>query len=255
MGCLMPVRFAISLFTLGICVNIALAQDGIRTERVQFQSGRSGTTITDTIIGRESVSYILGARAGQTMTIALDPSNLATYFNVYAPGNGPGDEALANSGMTGAMTPDLNRFVGRLPVSGDYTVSVYMVRSAARRNERSDYTLDVAITAGSAGGASQYDALVAGTNFNATGEIPCARYMGQPMASCRFGVIRRGDGDATVQVFWPDGGERFIYFESGAATSSDSAAGIYSEKRSDLNMVSIGTDERFAIPDAVIFGG
>ncbi|MCV2868470.1 SH3 domain-containing protein [Defluviimonas sp. WL0002] len=80
------------------------------------------------------------------MTISLAPSNLATYFNVYAPGSGPGDQAIANSGLTGANVPDLNRFDGMLETSGEYTISVYMMRSAARRNEVSDYTLDVAIT-------------------------------------------------------------------------------------------------------------
>lgn len=252
----MFVRVAAPALMLVLCASATLAQDGIRTERVHFQKGGSGTTITDTIVGRESVSYVLGAQAGQTMTVALKPSNLATYFNVYAPGKGPGDEAIANSGLTGPPTvPEINRFEATLQDSGDYTVSVYMMRSAARRNERSDYTLDIAITGASAAGASPDDALVAGTEFHATGEIPCARYEGQPMTSCRFGVIRGGNGDTTVRVFWPDGGERNIVFEKGAAAASDSDAGIASEKRSDLNMISIGTDERFEVPDAVIFGG
>ncbi|MGD9544648.1 MAG: hypothetical protein AB7F41_06330 [Methylocystis sp.] len=99
------------------------------------------------------------------------------------------------------------------------------------------------------------DAKVAGTAFHATGEIPCARYAGQPMAQCRFGVIRQGDSDATVRVFWPDGGIRNIYFKRGKAQSSDSRDRIRSEKTVDLNQVLIGATERFEIPDAVIFGG
>lgn len=42
--------------------------------------------------------------------------------------------------------------------------------------------------------ASSRDAKVAGTNFNATGDIPCATGEGQPMSSCHFGVVRRGNG-------------------------------------------------------------
>lgn len=113
----------------------------IRTERVQFASGHSHKTINGHIEGYESVSYLIGAQAGQTMTVTLDPSNAATYFNVYAPGKGPGDEAIANS----EMTPQINHFKGELPASGDYTLSVYMVRAAARRDERSQYRLDIAI--------------------------------------------------------------------------------------------------------------
>jgi hypothetical protein len=57
-------------------------------------------------------------------------------------------------------------------------------------------------------------------------------------------------------VFWPDGGERYIYFESGKATSSDADNGpVTTERQGDLNKLSIGSDERFEIPDAVIFGG
>ncbi len=122
-----------------------IAQD-IRTEQVRFGAGKTGTTIEGRITGYDSVSYTLGAEAGQTMRVVLDPSNLATYFNVYAPGSGPGDEALANSEMIGPLVPELNRFEGRLPASGTYTVSVYMMRAAARRNEVSDYTLDISIT-------------------------------------------------------------------------------------------------------------
>jgi hypothetical protein len=124
----------------------SLAQDGVRTERVRFQSGKAGVIIKGSIIGYETVSYLLDARAGQVMRVSLQPSNLATYFNVYQPGRGPGDQALATSDGDGPMVPDINEFNGVLPVTGTYTISVYMFRSAARRNERSRFTLDVGIS-------------------------------------------------------------------------------------------------------------
>jgi hypothetical protein len=136
---------AAAALAAALCAPAVAAQD-IRTEQVRFGAGQTGTTIAGRISGYDSVSYRLGAEAGQTMRVVLDPSNLATYFNVYAPGTGPGDEALANSGLVGPMVPDLNRFEGRLPASGIYTVSVYMMRAAARRNEVSDYTLAISIT-------------------------------------------------------------------------------------------------------------
>ncbi len=58
--------------------------------------------------------------------------------------------------MTGAMVPDLNIFDGTLPMSGEYTVSVYMMRSAARRNEVSNYMLAISVE-GSTGGQVQAD--------------------------------------------------------------------------------------------------
>jgi hypothetical protein len=40
------------------------------------------------------------------------------------------------------------------------------------------------------------------------------------MSQCHFGVIRQGNGNATVRVFWPGGGERNIYFKNGKAEFS-----------------------------------
>jgi hypothetical protein len=142
--------FRAALWAIGLVVAtpVAAQDDGVRVETVRFAPGAASTTIEDTIQGDEAVLYRFGAEAGQTLRIALDPSNLATYFNLYGPGRGPGDEALATGGLTGPLVPDLNRFEGELPTSGEYTISVYMMRSAARRQERSDYALDIAIDGG-----------------------------------------------------------------------------------------------------------
>jgi hypothetical protein len=125
----------------------AAGQEGIRTEQIVLVPGQVTTKVNGRIAGRESVSYTIGAQAGQTMTVTLSPSNSATYFNVYEPGGGPGDEALASSEITGPMVPELNRFSGELTRSGTYTISVFLYRSAARRNEVSTYTLDVGVSA------------------------------------------------------------------------------------------------------------
>ena len=124
----------------------ATAQDDMRTEQVRFAAGATGTTLSDTITGREYVVYEIGAEAGQQMRIRLTTDNLAAYFNVYEPGRGPGDQALAVSEQTGTNVPDLNVFDGTLPSSGVYSVSVYMYRSAARRGETANFTLDISIT-------------------------------------------------------------------------------------------------------------
>ena len=36
--------------------------------------------------------------------------------------------------------------------------------------------------------------------FDATGQIPCRQYAGQPMMQCEFGVARAGGGYATVVI-------------------------------------------------------
>ena len=125
----------------------AFARD-ILEKTVRFPAGSSGTVINDQIVGYDTISYLVNASAGQVMTVRLQPTNNATYFNIYGPGKGPGDEAIANSSLDGPLVPDINQFYAALPASGQYTISVYMMRSAARRDERSRYTLDISIAAG-----------------------------------------------------------------------------------------------------------
>jgi hypothetical protein len=156
---LADMKHSLIAFTVTIALALPLAataQDDMRTEQVRFAAGTSGTTINDSITGYESVLYTVGAEAGQQMKVRLEPSNTATYFNVYAPGNGPGDEALVNSQFIGPMVPELNIFDAELPVSGEYAVSVYMMRNAARRDETSNYMIAISIE-GDTGATVQAD--------------------------------------------------------------------------------------------------
>ena len=117
-----------------------------QTTDVRFAAGTSGATIEGRIKGYEYRLYRLGAEAGQQMTVRMTADNTAAYFNIYAPGQGPGDQALAVSEMTGPDVPEINLYDAILPQSGIYTVSVYLYRSAARRDETANYTLDIAIS-------------------------------------------------------------------------------------------------------------
>lgn len=213
-----------------------------RTEQVRFAAGTSGAQLTGQLVGEATVNYRLGAAAGQMMSVTMTTSNASAYFNIYAPGKGPGDAALY-IGSTDGLS-----YSGVLPEKGDYTIQVFLMRNAARRNETADYTIDVAISAAKTSQSPSSD-------FDAKGMIPCAASEGAPTSQCAFGVKRMGNGNATVVVTLPGGGQRYIYFENGQATSSDSEGGITSQKQSDLYLIRIGTNERFEIPDAVIYGG
>jgi len=95
--------------------------------------------------------------------------------------------------------------------------------------------------------------------FDATGKIPCAQAKGQPMGQCSFGVARDGGGTATVSVSLPDGRKRAIFFENGKPTGADLSQAdgnmdFSYTKEADLYMIKAG-NERYEIPEAVIYGG
>jgi hypothetical protein len=95
--------------------------------------------------------------------------------------------------------------------------------------------------------------------FDATGKIPCAQYKGQPMGQCSYGVARDGGGSATVVVTRPDGRKRAIFFEKGKAIGADLSQAdgnmdFSATKEADLYKIKAG-DERYEIPEAVIYGG
>jgi hypothetical protein len=41
------------------------------------------------------------------------------------------------------------------------------------------------------------------------------------MAQCKFGVVRKGDGNGSITIFWPDGGNRVIFFEDATPMTYD----------------------------------
>jgi hypothetical protein len=250
-------RLATAVIFIGSLVSVMIAAtqvraEGIRSERVQFAKGTSGAVIKGRLKGREVVDYKLGARAGQNMIVDFETSHTANYFNILAPGET--DVAFFIGSLDGG------RFEGELPANGDYTIRVYLMRSAARRAESADYRLKVSIGAKTNRPATEnsQDARVPGTGFHATGKIPCSMAGGQPTGSCPFGVKREGDGSAMVTVNKSDGRTRVIFFQRGQATGYDvnqADPGAFSaDKQRDLNIIHIG-EERYEIPDAVIDGG
>ncbi len=230
----------------------AMAASDIRTERVHFKPGATSAVVEASIKGYATVDYVLGARKGQDVNVSMATDNGANYFNILAPGES--EVAMFNGSVAE------NQFEGALPASGDYKIRVYLMRSAARRNEVAKYRLEMIVSDAGQGSASAAggDAKVPGTDYHATGDVPCSLAKGQPTGSCPFGVTRQGGGSAIVTVTKADGRTRAIVFEQGKATGADVSAadpGEFSASREgDLTIVRIG-DERYEIPDAVVGGG
>lgn len=107
------------------------------------------------------------------------------------------------------------------------------------------------------------DALVPGTDYNATSLIPCGFGGKAPLQTCTAGVKRQWGDDGTnlVEVSKPDGRRRAIFFTGTTPTGADSAqadgsAGWEFETTRDGDRVTITFGpETYVIVDALIEGG
>ena len=128
----------LTLAVAAMTVAPASAQQNIQKEWVHFEPGATSATVKARIKGDQIVAYALHARAGQTLKVSLNTSSRSNYFNVMAPGNR--DAAIFVGSTSG------NHFGDVLRVTGDYRVRVYLMASAARRNESADYTISFELT-------------------------------------------------------------------------------------------------------------
>ena len=104
-------RLGLGLFMLLFVLGSAgfAAPDGI-TKRVKFAKGKSSVTLSNSVIRGDRDTYILGAKAGQRMTVRITSLENNAVFQVenpdgeYMEGSGEGDDAtsitvsLADSG-------------------------------------------------------------------------------------------------------------------------------------------------------------
>ena len=229
-----------------------LAADGIETRPVKFAKGASSATLKGSIHGRQTIDFTLRAKAGQTMSVTLSSPNAGLAFNVLPPGSS--DVAIPEA-------IERQQWTGALPADGEYKIRTYLPRSAARLGETANFTLTIAINGSAAisNGDSAAARRAGEGSFDATGKIPCAQAKGQPMGQCDFGVARAGGGSATVSVTRPDGRRRAIFFDKGKAVGADLSQAdgnmtFRATKQADLYMIQAG-EERYEIPEAVVFGG
>lgn len=131
MGCIL-------VFATGVFATGAFAQGGGslgppsgKTQRVRFARGRTTAILKGAVIRATQDRYILGARAGQTMTVHITSREKNAVFAIVGPGGVPLDGAEEDA--------DTMDWTGELPVSGDYSIIVSPTRGNAT------YTLEVTI--------------------------------------------------------------------------------------------------------------
>ncbi len=199
--------------------------------------------------GYDGRDFAIRAGAGQTLSVRLRSRGTTAYFNVLPPGSQ--DVAMFIGSTSGG------RFAGVAPIAGDYVVRVYLMRSAARRNESSAFTLTARVTGTALVPlATSEDAVLPGTPFHARAMVKCVLPYAPDVRECEASVLRYGrSGTATVELRGPKAFVRRILFVRGAPAASDATRPIESARDGDTTTVSFGEDEHYEIPDVLLTGG
>jgi hypothetical protein len=106
------------------------AQEGL-TKRVRFARGRTTTTLKNSVVRGTRDRYLVGARAGQKMTVSVTSVERNAVFTIHAPSN----DTLEGAGEA----HNAKSWSGKLPESGDYVIEVGGTRGNA------NYTLKVTV--------------------------------------------------------------------------------------------------------------
>ncbi len=94
------------------------------------------------------------------------------------------------------------------------------------------------------------DALVPGTDFHATGQLPCT--IDGAAAQCDFGVRRAGGGKASVVTTLPGGTVVTLEFSDGTVAVDGQA--VATERDADDTLVTLAGGQVIRVPDVVILG-
>lgn len=127
----MPIKTFVLACILALPLNV-YGSDG----PVQI-NGQHPHPIKGQVTGYDFVLYQFSAAAGQTLTIDFKTNNLSSYFNLYGPNQYPDQGAFFIGSTQGNQANEV------LTDSGLYTLQVYLMRNAARRNEVAQFSFDI----------------------------------------------------------------------------------------------------------------
>ncbi|MBE3027713.1 hypothetical protein GQ37_019695 [Janthinobacterium sp. BJB1] len=112
----------------------AWSADPVHKETVELTAGQAAYSVKGKIKGYATAEYTVTGKAGQTLSVKLKTNQASNYVNIRQAGQ---EEALFVGARSG------NSFQGALPADGAYTVQVYLMRNAARRNAVASYSLEM----------------------------------------------------------------------------------------------------------------
>jgi hypothetical protein len=128
-----------ALVALGLSMTAAVSQT---QSRIAFEAGNDNAAVDGSVTGDGYVDYLLGASAGQSMSVSLvvtgSDGNGTVYFNILPPGSS--GEAVYIGSTEGNDAVNV-----LLPADGDYTIRVYQMGNDEDTGKTSNYTVSVAI--------------------------------------------------------------------------------------------------------------
>jgi hypothetical protein len=245
-------RAKVAVIVMGAWIATAAHATGpkVREKEIKFPTGETSATMNGKLKGDEIIDYKVRAIAGQSMLVVFRSGNPSAYFNVLPP---DGDAAIFIGSTSG------NRYEGAALTEGTYTVRVYLMRNAARRNETANYALDVGVSGGSKTAETGPSAGQPPAKVDASGIVKCSTGGVLLDQQCAFRVVR--DLPRKVADVWvarPGTGAtpswRFLRYAVTAFTTA--GPGKIDARRIDDNwLVGIDGTESYLLPDALLHGG
>ena len=131
---------------LALAAMLALPGVAQMQARLDFAPGGDSAVANGTVIGQGYFDYLLDARAGQEMDVALTVrdtnGNGTIYFNILPP------ESDGTAIFNGSVSAEDGRGSVRLPEDGDYTVRVSLMGNDRDTGKTAGYSLSVTIRQG-----------------------------------------------------------------------------------------------------------
>ena len=221
---------------------------------------RRGARIALATVAAFGLSSPILAQDQTELTSACADAARQFFANIGAPTEMRADDPRVDGSRTAGGTIDLGNYVAEIRCGfppNELRLTQFFV------DGRDQLAVLQSGGAAASGNVPNYDrpvggVLPAGSSFSASSIIPCER-PGTGAAQCDAGVVREGNGNGFVMVFWPDAGSRVLYFENGEIirydqAEADGGAKLRVTRDGDVQTVTIG-DARFKVFDALLVGG
>jgi hypothetical protein len=236
---------------IGLIISLFMieASAADKVKLISFPKASETKVIKESIKGYDGVIYTFTGKRAQKVRIMLKTSHKATYFNFLPAGS---YNAIFNGSLDG------NTYTGYLPDSGSYSVQVYMMRSAARRNEVANYSLSLSLT-NDPNPPKQTIFPAAPRYYDASAPLPCSTTPSSFDMTCEGIVIR--DYTNRSAKFWIRSPMDASYSRARAFSYTN---GVFEhgenkkltvDRKGDESYLNLEGKMFYKIPDAFVLGG